>query len=86
MLISTELIIYDSLFITTYEVASLLLYWHVRELFVEICKILVYQILELLAIYHVYLTAHLNHLVATLLKILILLIIIERDIGVSVLS
>ncbi len=57
-----------------------------RELFVEIGEILVYQVLEPLPIDNVYLTTHLNHLVAALLKVLIILIIIERDIAIPVLS
>lgn len=57
-----------------------------RELFVEIGEILAYQVFELLPIDNVDLTAHLNHLVAALLEILIFLIIIERDIAIPVLS
>lgn len=71
---------------TTYKVACLLLDRHVGELFVEIGEILVDQVLEFLAIDHIYLTAHLYHLVAALFKILIILVIIERGIGVPVLS
>ena len=86
MLISTEFIIYSRLLMTTYKVACLLLDRHVGELFVEIGEILVDQVLEFLAIDHIDLTAHLNHLVASLLKILIFLVIIERGIAFPVLS
>ena len=50
-----------------------------RELFVEICKVLVDEVLEFLAIDHVQLAPHLNHLVTALLEIFIVIIfIIER--------
>jgi len=58
----------------------------VRELFVEIGEILVYQVLELLSIDNINLTTHLNHLIAAFLEIFIFLIIIERGIAIPVLS
>ena len=41
------------------------------ELLVKVSKVLIDKIFELLAVNHIHLTPHLNHLVAALLKIFV---------------
>lgn len=80
MLINTEFIIYSDYYTLSYKIACFLLDGHVTELFVEISEILIDQVFKLLAVNHVNLTAHFNHLIAALLEVVIIIILKLRSI------